>query len=117
MKRIGSLAMFVLAFAAMNPLFASTDPSPTATCCGGFLPENFWQGVLGTIIYFSLAMLLFAVAYKVVDWITPGNLGCQLLGLADPETKQDARPPNVALAIVVGALLLGMCNILAAAIK
>lgn len=82
------------------------------------LPENFWQGIIGTVIYFALALALFPVAYKVVDWITPGDLGSQLLGTEDKETGQQAgRNPNVALAIVVGLLFLGMCQILAAAIK
>jgi len=87
-------------------------------CCGGLLPENFWQGLLGTVIYFLVALALLPVAYKIVDKITPGDLAAQLLGTEDKETGQPAgRQPNIALAVFAGFLALGMCHIIASAIK
>lgn len=87
----------------------------------GLFPANFWAGVLGTVIYALLAAALFPFFYKLLDWVTPGNLCDQLLG-----STKDAHnvvthhtpngQPNIALAIVVGLLGLGFCIILAAAI-
>lgn len=76
-------------------------------------PENFWQGVLGTLVYFALALILFPIGYKVCEFMTPGHLTKQLLGHDEGQNGH----PNVALGIVVGCIMLGMCHILASAIK
>jgi hypothetical protein len=104
----------------------STAPTSTATApdthSTGSAPhtENFFstlftseslRGMIGTVVYFLLALLMLAIGYKVVDFITPGNLGNELLGVNRIESQ-----PNYALAIVAGALLLGLSIIIAAAI-
>lgn len=58
-----------------------------------------------TIIYAVIGMLLALLAYQIIDWITPGRL-----------SKRISEEGNVALGVVVGALMLGICIIIAAAI-
>ena len=54
---------------------------------------------------FAVGLLFFAVAYLVIDKVTPFSLGQEL--------RQDK---NVAIAIVLGSFFLGIAIILAAAI-
>ncbi len=64
------------------------------------------KGIPGTLIYSAVGILIALLAFKVIDWITPGKL-----------SKQITEEKNVALAIVTGALILGICIIVAAAIS
>lgn len=75
-----------------------------------FTPEVI-RGMIGTVVFFLLALVLFAIAYKIIDLITPGNLSAELLGTGRPNNT-----PNYALAGVVGAMILGISLIIAAAI-
>lgn len=105
----------------MLGLFANADAAAEVVQTASLFPANFWSGILGTVIYALLAAALFPLFYKLLDWVTPGDLNKQLLGttkdkqgvetLHTPDGK-----PNVALAVVVGLLGLGFCIILAAAI-
>jgi len=61
-------------------------------------------GVVMTIIYSVLGMALAALAYRLIDALTPGNLG-----------KELTEKQNIALAIVAGSMILGVCIIIAAA--
>jgi len=63
-----------------------------------------------SVIFALVSLLLFVAFWRFIDWLTPGNLNKELLG--DNSKGQ----PNIALAIVVGALALGFCIIIAAAI-
>lgn len=75
------------------------------------LPEDFWAnlwgGVVGTIVFGSIGIVLTLLALKIFDWITP-RLDVQ---------KELAEKGNIAVAIVSGALILGICHIVAVAIK
>jgi len=71
--------------------------------------SEFLYGILGTTIYALLALLMFPMFWKVLNFITPGDLNKELLAT-------DGNQPNLALAIVVGCISLGFCIILAAAI-
>ena len=62
------------------------------------------DGVLSTLLYSGLGIVMAVVAYKVVDWITPGDLSKDLAG------------NSTALAIVAGATVLGICIIIASVI-
>lgn len=112
----------------MLGLFANADVAAPVVENVSLFPPNFWAGILGTTIYALLAFALFPLAWKVLDWITPGDLNKQLLGttmekndkigggqLTEVKHTPDGKP-NTALAIVVGFLALGFCIILAAAI-
>lgn len=61
--------------------------------------------LLNSIVYALLGIVIFVAGFIIVDKLTPYDLWKQLV-----EEK------NVALAIVVGAAALGICQIIAAAI-
>ena len=57
------------------------------------------------LIYSVLGILIFVIAFVIVDKMTPYHLWKEII-----EDK------NVALAILIGALSIGMCIIIAAAV-
>ncbi|MDJ1468788.1 DUF350 domain-containing protein [Cytophagaceae bacterium DM2B3-1] len=67
---------------------------------------GFWEkGIMGTIIYSVIGLIMCVIGFKVVDWLIPGHLA-----------RQIAEEKNVAAALVAAALILGICIIIAAAI-
>ncbi|MEK9155096.1 MAG: DUF350 domain-containing protein [Patescibacteria group bacterium] len=64
-----------------------------------------WVGVLESLIYSAIGLVIALVAFFIMDLLTPGHLG-----------KQLAKDQNMALAIVVGSGILGVCIIIASAI-
>jgi len=66
-----------------------------------FHPEN----ILNALIYAALGILIFVFAFVAIDKLTPYHLWREVV-----EDK------NIALAILVGAVALGMCIIIAAAV-
>lgn len=68
--------------------------------------DRMESGVLGSIIYAIIGVLLLVGAFKVKDWLLPGKLSDQLI-----------HDKNTAVAIVTGAFILGVAIIIAAAIK
>jgi putative membrane protein len=66
-----------------------------------FHPEN----ILNALIYALLGILIFVVVFLLIDKLTPYHLWREVV-----EDK------NIALAILVGAVALGMCIIIAAAV-
>ena len=69
--------------------------------------ERLMKGVLGTVIYGIIGILLAALGFKVFDWITPR---------LDIE-KELGEKNNLAVAIVMGAVILGVCYIIATAVQ
>lgn len=67
--------------------------------------ETIEKGLIGTILYSISGMLMAIVAYKMIDFVIPGKL-----------SEQIAEHKNTAVAMVVAALMLGICIIIAAAI-
>lgn len=63
------------------------------------------QGIVLSLAYAFLGIVMAVFAAKVVDWITPGQLFRQLTD-----------EKNVPLAIFTGLMVLGICIIIAAAI-
>ncbi len=61
--------------------------------------------VLGSVLYAVIGVLIFWVSFLIIDKITPYNLWLEIV------EKQ-----NKALAMVVAAMSLGICIIVAAAI-
>ena len=61
--------------------------------------------LLATLVYSFLGLFIALLGYKIYDWITPFDLRKEL------EIDQ-----NTALGIVAGAIILGLCIIVAAAI-
>jgi putative membrane protein len=66
------------------------------------LNVSLQDGITQSIVYSIIGLAMAILAYKIIDWITPGNI-----------SEQIAKENNVALAIVVGSLVLGVCIIIA----
>jgi putative membrane protein len=62
---------------------------------------NIWNAML----FAALGLVIFIVAFAVVDRLTPYHLWNEIV-----------HEKNVALAILVGAMSIGMCIIIAAAV-
>ena len=63
------------------------------------------HALLNAVTYAILGIVIFAVAFVAIDKLTPYHLW-----------KEIVDDKNVALAILVGALSIGMCIIIAAAV-
>ena len=69
--------------------------------------SNLWGGIVGTIVFGLIGILLTILGLKIFDWITP-RLDIQ---------KELVERTNIAVAIVSAALILGICHIVAVVIK
>ena len=72
---------------------------------GGWTDEIKWSGILSTVIYGVMGIMLSILGYKVYDLITPFSL-----------TKELEEDQNVAVGIVVAGIIIGVSIIVAAAI-
>jgi putative membrane protein len=61
--------------------------------------------ILNALVFAGLGLVIFIVAFAVVDRLTPYHLWNEIV-----------HEKNVALAILVGAMSIGMCIIIAAAV-
>lgn len=68
-------------------------------------PELHWGNMLAALIYSLIGLAVFAIAFIVVDKLTPYHLW-----------KEIIEEHNQALAIIVGAVAVGIAIIVAAAI-
>jgi putative membrane protein len=94
--------LFVLAATATSVMAQATTAVPT---------DRDWvtrlgTGVLDTIVYSVLGIIMLMVAFKAKDILLPGNLAKQLV-----EDK------NLAIAIVTAAFILGVAIIIAAVLS
>jgi putative membrane protein len=64
-----------------------------------------WSNLVNAIVYAAIGIAIFAGAFLVLDKVTPYNLW-----------KEIVQEHNLALAILLGAMSLGLCVIIAAAI-
>ena len=69
------------------------------------LVANFAEGIISTLSYAFLGIVVAVISYFIVDLIIPGKMG-----------KQIGEDQNVAIAIVAGSTMLGICIIIAASI-
>ena len=79
----------------MRPLFAVED-----VC--HFFPEHFWAGVVGSVVFGLVGIVLLLLGYWLFDKITPRL-----------DVQKELGEKNVAVAVVIGALLLGIAYITA----
>jgi putative membrane protein len=63
------------------------------------------HALVNAVIYSVLGIVIFALAFVIIDKMTPYHLW-----------KEIVEDKNVALAILIGALSIGMCIIIAAAV-
>lgn len=88
-------------------LFFVSTTSLVSTCLAApqeFTGSAIMDGVLSTLLYSGIGIIMAFVAFKICDLIIPGNL------------SKDIANNNIALAIVAGSSMLGVCIIIAAAI-
>lgn len=62
-------------------------------------------GVVATVIYSLIGIIMASIGFKMVDFLTPGNLADEV-----------ANKGNRALAILAGSMILGVCIIIASAV-
>ena len=70
------------------------------------IPEVRWAPMVAALVYASIGLVIFGVAFVVVDRLTPYHLW-----------KEIVDEKNAALAIVVGAMAIGISIIISAAIR
>jgi putative membrane protein len=63
------------------------------------------QSLVGSVIYSAIGIVIFIVAYKLMEWFLPFNV-----------TKELAEDQNTAVGLVVGSVMIGLAIIIAAAI-
>jgi putative membrane protein len=63
------------------------------------------SSLLNALVYSVLGILIFVLAFLIIDKMTPYHLW-----------KEIVEDKNVALAVLIGALSIGMCIIIAAAV-
>ncbi|HEV8146024.1 MAG TPA: DUF350 domain-containing protein [Bryobacteraceae bacterium] len=68
--------------------------------------ENFHIGnLVNALVYSLLGIFIFAISFMLIDKMTPYHLW-----------KEIVEDKNLALAVMIGAVSLGMCIIIAAAV-
>ena len=68
--------------------------------------NDFHPGyLLNAVLFAALGIVIFVVAFAIIDKLTPYHLWNEIV-----------KDKNVALAILVGAMSIGMCIIIAAAV-
>jgi putative membrane protein len=63
------------------------------------------QALVGSIVYSAIGIVMFIIAYKLMEWFLPFNV--------DRELAEDQ---NTAVGILVGSVMIGLAVIIAAAI-
>lgn len=61
--------------------------------------------IINSLIYSILGLFVFCIGFVIIDKLTPYNLWQELV-----------KEKNIALAIVVGSVSIGLCLIIAAAV-
>ena len=67
--------------------------------------SNLLHNALNAVVFAAMGILIFLVAFVVMDKLTPYHLW-----------KEIVQEHNMALAILVGAMSIGICVIIAAAV-
>jgi putative membrane protein len=94
-----SIIAYVL-FLAPTPCFAVAGELPAI-----WQPRSFGMALLATIVFGLAGIILALIGFKLFDLITPFNL-----------EKEMCENKNVAVGVLCGAIVLGVCIIVAAAI-
>jgi len=68
--------------------------------------NDFHPGyLLNAVLFAALGIVIFVIAFAIIDKLTPYHLWNEIV-----------KDKNIALAILVGAMSIGMCIIIAAAV-
>lgn len=68
-------------------------------------PSTFLEALIATAAFGLIGILLAVLGFKIFDWLTPGNL-----------QKEVLEKNNMAAAVVVASVVIGICIIIAAAV-
>jgi uncharacterized membrane protein YjfL (UPF0719 family) len=90
-----------MASRAFLHLFAQQPPTAVP-----WHAQSLGEAILSTLVFGALGIFLAIIGFKIFDWVTPGHLAKEIL------EKQ-----NMAAAIIAGAIVLGICLIIAHAIS
>ena len=69
-------------------------------------PHSFGAAIVATLVFGLVGIVLSIIGFKLFDWVTPFNL-----------EKEMCENKNVAVGIVCGAVVIGVCIVVAAAIS
>jgi putative membrane protein len=69
---------------------------------GSFLPHSFWNGVVGSLVFGVIGIALLLAGYWLFDLITPRI-----------DVQKELCEKNMAVAVVLAALLLGIAYVVA----
>jgi uncharacterized membrane protein YjfL (UPF0719 family) len=94
-----SRLLFLILLAAAPSLLAAENPPPAS-----WHAQSLAEAIGFMLLFAAIGIAAAVIGYKVFDRCTPGNLHKEIL-----DNK------NVAAAIVAGAVILGVCIIIAAA--
>jgi uncharacterized membrane protein YjfL (UPF0719 family) len=68
-------------------------------------PVNLLDAVVATVVFGLIGIVLTIVAFKLMDWLTPGNLQEEII-----------QKNNLAAAVLCGAFLIGVSIVIAAVV-
>ena len=80
-------------------------PAKAWAVAGVASESPFVDGIIATLIYGLLGIVMASAGYKVVDLLTPGDLGTDIV-----------ENNKTALAILAGSMIMGICFIIGCAI-
>ena len=89
-----------------EPLALSAAASRVASLLGIVKLEDLWNVLESTAVFALFGLLVFGLAYFVIVKVTPFSI-----------RKEIEDDQNTALAIVIGAVIIGIALIIAAAIQ
>jgi hypothetical protein len=95
-----------VAFLSLAILAATSIPTYAASTEGTWHPTTFGEAVLSTFVFGLIGIVLAIIGFKLFDFITPFNLEREMC-----ENK------NVAVGILCGGIVLGICWIVAASMS
>jgi uncharacterized membrane protein YjfL (UPF0719 family) len=85
---------------------ASAVPTYAASGEGTWHPTSFIQAVLATFVFGLIGIVLAILGFKLFDLVTPFNL-----------EKEMCENKNIAVGILCGGIVLGICWIVAASMS
>jgi len=99
---IRALAIPALLLAASTAHASAQD----AAAAGPWHPTSFLSAVIASIVFGLIGIVLAIVGFKLFDLVTPFNL-----------EKEICQDKNIAVGILCGAIVLGICHIIAASMS
>ena len=68
--------------------------------------DKFWEGVLGSLVFGVIALVLLVLTYKLFDKLLPDvHIGAEL------------QKGNLAVALFMGSVIVGMCYVIGQVVR